>query len=161
MFHKKWIHSVAIAALVATSTTFSLPSDGWAQIDELIVTTRKREESLQDVPISVGVVGMDQMLRSGTKGLEDVIAFDSSLIFEQSFAQKDTRVTIRGLSPTRGRSNVAFLVDGIDVTIESFNSSGAGLLVSQRLLSDVQRVETVKGPQSALYGRAAFNGAVQ
>ena len=161
MFHKKWIRSVAIAALVATSTTFSLPSDGWAQIDELIVSVRKREESLQDVPISVGVVGMEQLTRSGVTDLEDIIAFDSSMIFEQSFAQKDTRVTVRGLSPTRGRSNVAFLVDGIDVTTEAFNSTGAGVLISQRLLSDVQRVETVKGPQSALYGRAAFAGAVQ
>ena len=80
--------------------------------------------------------------------------------FDRSFGPSDTRITIRGLSNTRGRSNVAFLVDNIDVTTENLIVAGSGLLANRRLLTDVERIEIVKGPQSALYGRAAFAGAI-
>jgi outer membrane receptor protein involved in Fe transport len=83
-----------------------------------------------------------------------------SVQFDQAFGPADNRITIRGLSNTRGRSNVAFLVDGIDVTTENLISAGSGLLANRRLLSDVQSIEIVKGPQSALFGRAAFAGAL-
>jgi len=129
-------------------------------VDEITVTTRKTEENLQDVPLAITVIGEDALKRTGTEGLEDITKFSPSFIFDQNANQKDVRVAVRGLSATRGRSNVAFLVDGIDVTSEAIGTAGAGLLTSQRLLSDVQRVEAVKGPQSALYGRAAFAGAI-
>ncbi|MDH4022763.1 MAG: TonB-dependent receptor, partial [Gammaproteobacteria bacterium] len=83
-----------------------------------------------------------------------------SVQFDQSFGPADNRITIRGLSNTRGRSNVAFLIDGIDVTTETLISAGSGLLANRRLLTDVENIEIVKGPQSALYGRSAFAGAI-
>ena len=83
-----------------------------------------------------------------------------SLGFDTSYNPTDTRVSIRGLSASLGRSNVAFLVDGIDVTTENLIAPGSGLLANRRLLNDVERIEVVKGSQSALYGRAAFAGAI-
>ncbi len=160
-YRTQFVSGVAALAFLVPTLTVSLPSDGWAQVGEIIVTTRKREENLQDVPISVNVFELAALNRQGVEGLEDALSVSSSFIYTEGFAQKDVIVSVRGFSPSRGRSNVAFLVDGIDVTSEAFNSSGASILVSQRLLSDVQRVELVKGPQSALYGRAAFAGAVQ
>lgn len=131
-----------------------------AQVTEVIVTTRKREENLQDVPIAVSVLGAEQIERQGITDLNDVAQLTPSVQFDTAFGPQDTRVTIRGLSNTRGRSNVAFLVDGIDVTTENVISAGSGLLANKRLLTDVERIEIVKGPQSALYGRAAFAGAI-
>ncbi len=162
MSHRtRFVSSAAALALLVTPLAVSVPTAGWAQVGTIVVTTRKREENLQDVPISVDVFGLEALTRQGVEGLEDALSISPSFVFTEGFAQKDVRIGVRGLSPTRGRSNVAFLVDGIDVTSEAFNSAGASILVSQRLLSDVQRVELVKGPQSALYGRAAFAGAVQ
>ena len=82
------------------------------------------------------------------------------MTFDTGYNPTDTRVNIRGLSATRGRSNVAFLIDGIDVTTENVIAAGSGVLASRRLLNDVERIEVVKGTQSALYGRAAFSGAI-
>ena len=131
-----------------------------SQVEEVIVTTRKREESLQEVPISVTAITADQIARQGVADLNDVAKLDSSLQFDTAYGPQDVRITVRGLSNTRGRSNVAFLVDGIDVTTENLISAGSGLLANRRLLTDVERIEVVKGPQSALFGRAAFAGAI-
>ncbi len=157
--HSFLLRNFIAVAIITTPSLSVFPSTGWAQSGEIVVTTRKREERLQDVPISISVADFEQLKRTGAKGLEDVLNISPSFVYDEVRSQKDVRISVRGLSPTRGRSNVAFLVDGIDVTSESFNSAGASILVSQRLLSDVQRVELVKGPQSALYGRAAFAGA--
>lgn len=130
-------------------------------IEEIVVTTRKREENLQEVPISIGVFSADDILRVGIRDLRDLTKLSPSLQFDKSYSQNSVRVTIRGLSNTRGRSNVAFLVDGIDVTSETTGTNaGSPMLVNQRMLTDVERIEVVRGPQSALYGRAAFAGAI-
>jgi iron complex outermembrane receptor protein len=131
-----------------------------AETDEIVVTTRKREENLQDVPIAVTAISGDFIERAGVRDLRDIAQLDPSLSVNEFFSQNDTRITIRGLTNTRGRANLAFLVDGIDVTSEPMGNSGSPLLVNQRLLNDVARIEVVKGPQSALYGRAAFAGAL-
>ncbi len=139
---------------------YLLSSSAWSQMEEVVVTTRKRAENLQDVPIAVSALTAEQISRQGIVDLTGVTKLDPSVLFDTSFGNQDTRITIRGLSNTRGRSNVAFLVDGIDVTTENSISAGSGLLANKRLLNDVERIELVKGPQSALYGRAAFSGAI-
>jgi len=138
----------------------ALPLVASAQIEEIVVSTRRKEESLQDVPIAVSAITSEQIQQQGITNLADVVASQPSVQFDQSFGPSDNRITIRGLSNTRGRSNVAFLVDGIDVTTENLISAGSGLLANRRLLNDVERIEIVKGPQSALFGRAAFAGAL-
>ena len=57
-------------------------------------------------------------------------------------------------------ADAELLVDGIDLTTESVSTPGGSILFNQRL-QDIQQVEIVKGPQSALYGRSAFAGAIQ
>jgi outer membrane receptor protein involved in Fe transport len=145
---------------VAAAVAAVYPILATAQIEEVIVTTRKREESLQDVPIAVSALSSEQITRQGVTDLRRVVQLQPSVQFDQAFGPADNRITIRGLSNTRGRSNVAFLIDGVDVTTENLVTAGSGLLANRRLLSDVERIEIIKGPQSALYGRAAFAGAL-
>ena len=148
-----------LAGLTAAGVMFVVPANA-NEIDEIIVTTRYKEESLQEVPIAVTAVGVEAIERRAINDLFKLAEIDPSVSFDTSFGPGDTRVSIRGLSNTRGRSNVAFLVDGVDVTSENQIAAGSGLLANQRLLADIERIEIVKGPQSALYGRAAFAGAI-
>jgi outer membrane receptor protein involved in Fe transport len=148
------------SAWIAVATVSTLPLAALAQIEEVVVTTRKREENLQDIPLAVSAITAEQIQRQGISSLADVVENQPSVQFDQSFGPADNRITVRGLSNTRGRSNVAFLIDGIDVTTENLISAGSGLLANRRLLSDVERIEVVKGPQSALFGRSAFAGAL-
>ena len=147
----------------ASSLSVVLPATAFAQQatpDEIVVSARRREESLQEVPLSINVVDEESITRFGINDTDDLIKFSASLQFDEGLGAQDRRIVVRGLSPTRGRSNVAILVDGVDFTGEAVSTAGGGILLNQQLL-DVERVEVVKGPQSALYGRSAFGGAIQ
>lgn len=149
---------VIVAAAVATPVRPVL-AQGTDVLDDLVVTVRRKEESLQDVPISVNVLTAEDIERRGIRSLADVTRETPGLILDEGFLPQDIRVVIRGLSPTRGRPNAAILQDGIDISSEAITTAGGSLLVNPRLF-DVERIEVVKGPQSALYGRSAFAGAI-
>ncbi|MCC6171700.1 MAG: TonB-dependent receptor, partial [Gammaproteobacteria bacterium] len=158
--HGLWMASLALAVPSQVGNAQPADSASALAIDEVVVTARKREENLQDVPLAVTAISAGEIQRQGIKSVEEVIGRDPSLSYDLGIAPYDTRIVIRGLSPTRGRPNVATLVDGIDISSEAIGTAGGSLLINPRLV-DVERIEVVKGPQSALYGRSAFAGAIQ
>lgn len=158
MFRSRFARSFP-AALIATSTLCSLAAPALAQIEEIVVTTRKRAENLQDVPIVVTAFSAASIERKGIVDLADVAKYTSGLNLDEGFNKQDTRIVLRGLSPTRGRQNVAILQDEVDLTTLAQNTAGGSFLINPRLI-DVERIEVIKGPHAALYGRSAFNGAI-
>ena len=121
-----------------------MPPSLFAQdVDEMIVTVRKKEENLQDVPLSVTALSATEIEKKGIADITDVAQYTASIQFKESFAQSDTRIAIRGLSPTRGRQNVAVLLDGIDVSSEAITSAGGSILLNTNLV-DVQRIEVLE-----------------
>lgn len=149
--------SISKSILAVTLFTFSLSAI--AQIEEIVVTARKKSESLQDIPVQVDVLTAQEIARKGITSLQDISKMSSALVFDNGFTQSDTRISLRGLSPIRGRQNVAVLQDGVDMSSENLTIAGGTALINSRLF-DLERVEVVKGPQSALYGRSAFAGAI-
>ena len=129
------------------------------ELEEIVVVARKREESLQEVPISIATFSQEDLMVQGIDSLEDIARQSAGIIFDKGFSPQDTRVVIRGLSPTRGRPNVAVLLDDVDISSEGIRTAGSSLSVNPRLI-DIERIEVVRGPQSALYGRSAFGGAI-
>ena len=120
---------------------------------------RKREESLQEVPISIATFDAEDLAVQGIDSLEDIARQTAGVIFDKGFSPQDTRVVMRGLSPSRGRPNVAILLDDVDISGEGIRTAGSSLTVNLRLI-DIERIEVMRGPQSALYGRSAFGGAI-
>ena len=149
--------AMAIGALT-TVPAFAATSES-AGLDEVVVQARKFAENLQEVPLSISVISAEEIARQNLSSNEDIARLDPSVIFDYGASLQDTRIVIRGLSPTRGRVNSAVLIDQVDVTSESIQFAGGGLLATSRLF-DLQQVEIVKGPQAALYGRTAFAGAI-
>ncbi len=148
--------SLAISSLTLGSV---VPVHAQDTIEEIIVTARKKEERLQEIPLSITAIPAEVLERKGIRDLKDIARLTPGMQYDTIFSPADTRVVIRGLSPTRGRPNVAFLQDGIDISSEAVASAGGSMLINPRLF-DLERVEIVKGPQSALYGRTAFAGAI-
>lgn len=163
--------SLLIAALLTGSASFSVPAFAQSQEEEaasnadqdssdaIIVTARRRAESVQDVPFSIQAFTAEQIESRGIVNIEDIADYTPGLVFDQGISLQDTRPVIRGIPATRGRPPVGVLLDGVDISTEALGNSGGGSLLNTRLL-DVERIEVVKGPQSALYGRAAFAGAI-
>jgi len=145
------------AQQAAATPASSTPASGSAE--NIVVTSRKRAELLQKIPVSVAVVGHKELVSQGVKSLEDIARLTPSVTFDEGISSVDSRPTIRGFYDERGRPSVATLIDGYDTTSESIVSAGGGFPVNLNLL-DLDRVEIVKGPQAALYGRNAFGGAI-
>ncbi len=127
--------------------------------ENIVVTSRKRSEVLQKIPVAVAVVGHKELVQQGVKTLEDIARLTPAVTFDEGISSVDSRPTIRGFYDERGRPSVATLIDGYDTTTESIVSAGGGFPVNLNLL-DLERVEIVEGPQAALYGRNAFGGAI-
>jgi len=128
-----------VAGAMATVMAMPVLADTEAGLEEVVVTARKREENLQDVSMSITAIPAAEIERLGIQDVEDVARLDASLIYDKGYSATDNRISIRGLSPTRGRVNVAILVDGIDTSSESISFGGGSLLATNRLL-DLQAV---------------------
>ena len=123
-------------------------------LEEIVVTARKRAETLLEVPVAVTALTADDIDQKGIENLNDVALFTPGLTYFDSIQNQLGTPVIRGISQTNLNSpdrNVAIFYGGVYLS----STSGANLEIL-----DVDRVEVVKGPQSALYGRNAFNGAI-
>ncbi|PHR61530.1 MAG: hypothetical protein COA47_05715 [Robiginitomaculum sp.] len=123
------------------------------EIEEIIVTTRKREENMQSIPISITAFTAKDIENAGIKSVDDIALLTPGFTISSLFGTSGAVTpVIRGLSQTIGEPNVGFFVDGI------YQSSRATM---QALLGNsIERIEIAKGPQSALYGRNTFGGAI-
>jgi iron complex outermembrane receptor protein len=120
---------------------------------DIIVTARRTNERIQDVPINIAVLSGQEIRRRGIDGLMDLAKNTIGFSFE-AITPIVVQPVIRGQTNLRTTSpvqNVPFNVDGIYLQ--------RGFMIDQALI-EVDRVEVIKGPQSALYGRNAFAGAI-
>ena len=128
------------------------------ELEEIIVTARKRDESLLEAPLSITVFSAEDLSRAGLQTLGDISLQTTGLAFQDNLA---------GSRP--GRINSVIRFRGMDPAWETPHLQLAGLFVdgvyvmggSQSIpLLDVERVEVIKGPQSAFFGRNTFSGAI-
>lgn len=146
---------VTFAGIVAavSLTSVRVPAAEGDAVTEILVTARKREENLLEVPVSITAFTAETIEKSGIRDLYDVAELTPGLSFFNAQGEFLAVPVIRGVAPTDifGENNTAIFVDGVYI------SGREGLNFSQL---DLERIEVVKGPQSALYGRNAFSGAI-
>lgn len=131
----------------------ALASSGDTVLEEIVVTATKRTESLQDVPISVGVVSGQLIEKLDITDLQDIQGFVPNLTVQRTFGNWAVRV--RGLGS--GVTNLAF-----DSSVSIFNDGvycGRSRCLETAFL-DPARIEVARGPQGALFGKSTIAGAV-
>ena len=146
--HKKLSVSVTLASLLSVGAA-------QAQIDEIVVTANKREQTLQEVPLSVSVTSGETIQQSSIVDLIDLQTAVPSLRVNQLQSSAQTNFVIRGFG--NGANNpgiepaVLVLIDGVPRSRSSSSLSD---------LATIERVEVLSGPQSTLFGKNASAGVI-
>lgn len=135
-------------ALVAGSAT--------AAVDELIVTARKMEENIQEVPLSLSAFTAENIDRLNLRSIDDLAKFTPGFSFTSAFGRQSgsDRPAMRGITTIQNgignASAVAYFVDGVYL----------GSSPQSTELFNLERVEILKGPQAAQFGRGTYAGAI-
>ena len=143
-----------VVTLVAGALVASMPLELLAQqdadLEEIIVTARKMDESIQEVPVAVTAITANMIEQMNIRDLDDIAKVTAGLVFDPEFGRQSDRPVIRGQANILGDSGVSYFIDGVYIT-GSINDYD---------INDIERIEVVKGPQSALYGRNTYSGAI-
>jgi len=146
--------SMAAAALAVAVPAGAQEAQEAYVLEEIVVTARKSAESLQTVPVAITAFTAEDIEAAGIRDLRDVAALTPGLVFDTMLGEYLAIPTIRGLT----QNDVFGDVNNVEIFLDGVNVSGrAGLNFN---MLDVERIEVVKGPQSALYGRNSFAGAI-
>jgi outer membrane receptor protein involved in Fe transport len=116
----------------------------------IIVTARRKEENLQDVPVAVTVFGSEDLFEDGITDIDALSSRTPGFVFDTPFGRQFDRPIIRGQANILGSSGVSVFIDNVNVT-QSIRSLNFG---------DIDSIEIIKGPQSALFGRNTYSGAI-
>ena len=140
-------------------TVFQVPvvyaQDG-LMLEEIFVTARKREESLLDAPLSITAFSADKIEALALNELSDIVAFSPGFYYaEQSVgsgARAHRRLLFRGMNPRtdiQTRQSATLFIDGAPTLGSELGAT-----------ESYERIEVIKGPQSAYFGRSTFSGAI-
>lgn len=153
----KFAIAAALAGAIAAPPAALAQAGKGVSLEEIVVTARKREESLQEVPIAVTAFSAEALESIGVRSLEDIALRTPGLQFSEQAGQIAGRfncsIRFRGMNVNSEQAVYqlgALFIDGIYV---ASGCSGVGA-------EDLERVEVVKGPQAVYFGRNTFGGAV-
>ena len=158
---KKFALTSVAAAVLAPASVYAQSEnqsedEATTLLDEIIVTAQKREQSLQEVPVAVSVLGADSIESAfASNNLESLTTLVPSVSFRKGSTNANSAITIRGIGTISfsdaAEPSVATVVDGV-VLGRSGQAFGD--------LYDVERLEVLRGPQGTLFGKNASAGVV-
>lgn len=126
------------------------------RLEEIIVTARKREESVQDVPVAVTALSAAELRRSSIRDLRDITAYVPNLLVDKVTAlQGGAAIAIRGVSYQEIDKS---LDPGVGVLLDDvYLGTNAGQILEN---FDLERLEVMRGPQGTLFGKNTIGGAI-
>ena len=154
---------VSLLLLCSTAVPAAVPSaEGTpeaAPLDEIIVTAQKREQRIQDVPISLSVTGGADLDRSSIQSVSDALGLIPGVAVNINGQGGETKLTIRGVTAGgalfAGPSPIGYYLDSVPFgLVRSAIEPDADSY-------DLNRIEVLRGPQGTLYGASALNGVVR
>lgn len=143
--------ALAIAAML-------LPTVGFAQdrmLEEVVVTAQKRAQDVQDVPLGVTALTADKIANAGISSTADLVKLAPSLTAIEQQNKQSSSFNIRGV----GTNVYSIGVEtSVAVVIDDVSTVQAGQSLAN--LSDIERIEVLRGPQSTLFGKSASAGLI-
>lgn len=150
---------LVVSALFGTGTALAQNADGnenaRTALEEILVTSRRREENLLDTPQSISAMTAEQMQVQGIHTIDDVTQYVPNVTLTSHGRANNTRIIIRGIG------------GGFPDPVFPF---GAGMYIDGHYIPgstggymstvDIERVELLRGPQGTLFGKNVTGGAV-
>lgn len=124
-----------------------------AGIEEIIVTAQRREQNLQDVPISISAFTADTIEKNMFSDISDYMAKTPNASFISNGSRSRRQISIRGVTNFLGfvgTSTTGFYVDDFSVAGSTINPP----------IMDIERIEVLRGPQATYFGRNALGGGI-
>jgi outer membrane receptor protein involved in Fe transport len=147
---------LAVSAVCAVGFSGQAQAQQTVALEEIVVTARKTEETLQSAPVAVSAFTAERIEDRQIQSVDDVARFTPGLVFDRNFGRATERPVIRGQSnilagvTSGAEAGASYFVDGVYFAGD----------IQDLDLGDVERVEVIRGPQSALYGRNTYSGAI-
>ena len=126
-----------------------------AELEEIVVTARKREETALSIPVAVTAVTQDRMEKYNLTRLEDVSELTPQIQIYRSSAGNGASINIRGIGP----ETTSIAVQQSVSTVMDGAYYGAGRVINEGMF-DARQIEILKGPQSLFFGKNATAGAL-
>ncbi|OYQ33564.1 TonB-dependent receptor [Niveispirillum lacus] len=160
-------HPLALSILLCSAAAIAMPAQGQqapapssgAMLEEIIVSARKRDETLKDVPFSINAMSADSMKDAGATNIEDVSRNIVGLSI-QNLGPGQSQVAIRGISAGQIVRDQPGVKEQVGVYLDESVIS-LSLFTPDLDLYDLSRVEVLRGPQGTLYGSGSLSGTIR
>ncbi len=143
--------STLVSSLIAPIFLIPLTTHGQA-LEEIVVTAQRREQTLQEVPVSLEAYTGDILNKEGFRSMEDLSAFSPSV--EIDVRTQDQDISVRGMGTT---GNNLGLEGAVPIFVDGVHFSRTSMIMGAFL--DLERVEVLRGPQPVAFGQNATAGA--
>lgn len=145
--------ALLLAGVSMPALAQSEPADNQGGLDEIVVTAERREQNLQDVPISATVLSGEELQKRGVTNLNDIQQVAPSIAINTF--NRSTFINIRGVgiaqSAPTSNPGVAYYIDGVLIPHEQFIGHS---------FYDIGTIEVLRGPQGTLTGQNSTGGAI-
>jgi outer membrane receptor protein involved in Fe transport len=147
----------SIGALLAGVALGATEDEG--VMGEVVVTAQKRAEALEEIPLSISVIGGEALERQRADNFQDLIALVPGFSINSN-TRGVSRITLRGLNTGGVASTVGVYVDEVPFGSSSGLANGA-VLSGDFDTFDMNRIEVLRGPQGTLYGASSLGGTIK
>ncbi len=134
-------------------------------LDEIVVTAQRREQRLEDVPMSITTFSQEQLDQQGLRTIDDLSRLTPGITFMRNgmsssgnYNDEDSDISIRGIDSTAGASTTGIYMDDTPIQTRHLQF---GTVNPFPALFDLERVEVLKGPQGTLFGAGSEGGTIR
>jgi iron complex outermembrane recepter protein len=145
-----------VAAAVAAIPALTAAQQG-GETQTVIVTSQKRREDIKQVPLSVSVLGGEQLQANQIANFTDLTRNIPNVSFNTQAGAGLSTIEIRGVSSQAGTATVSIYLDDVSLTTRNIYSQGT----AEPRFFDIDRVEVLRGPQGTLYGASSLGGTIK
>lgn len=156
-----WLSLGAIGqAMFAVTTSAQDVGQASGTLEEIVVTSQRREEKISDVPLSISAFSQERLDAQGVRSIDEIARLTPGITFSRADQRNGaaSNISIRGISSTAGTSTTGIYIDDTPIQIRTLGYASFNTFPQ---VFDIERVEVLRGPQGTLFGAGSEGGTVR